>query len=411
MNLKDIGITAFFGLLLTTAVAVAVRSSPGPARLPVAVRLPLEVRVFERGEFVDSLGLKDFELIEAGVRGTPEALLLVRRGHIDRQEGATDIRPDLSRKLSILLQLNDYSNKIEEAITYIFTNGLLPGDTLEIQTPVRNYQLSAAHLAAKPPAVLAQELIKIIHRDILQGNVVFNSILRELKTIVRLIGGAAHEAVDDTEGEVDDSSALDTKLMRYKENLQKMEELRVLIDANLAAYADKLRSQPGQKFVFYFYQREFRPEISSNTLDALMMNNQDRPDILAELQNIFPLYHRSITLDHAKLTGLFADSMANVNFLFMNKQAERVSGITMREQSEDIFKALAKIAEATGGIVDSSQNPAASIKTAMKAAESYYLLFYTPSVAAPTGAFLDLEVKVKDRNYKVIHPAGHISRS
>jgi len=413
MSIHKTGFLLLFGALLS-ALAVAGPTSRGQAPPPAAARLPLEVRVFDGGKFVGDLGLKDFELLEGGIPQTPEAVFLIRRGQIERREGTTDIRPDLSRKLSILFQLNEYSGKMDEAITHLFTKGLVPGDSLEIQTPVRNYQLSGASLAAKPPAVLAKELIRIVRRDIVQGSVVYNNLLRELKTIVRLIGSAGGERGEeatDTEGEVDSNSPLELQLMRYKEDLQKMEDLRAMTDSSLAAYAEKLRRLPGQKFVFYFYQREFRPEISSNTMDALMMNNQDRPDILAELQTIFPLYHRFLTLDSAKLGQVFADSAANFNFLFLNKTAQRLSNITMREQSEDVFRALSTIAEASGGIVESSQNPDASIETAMRTAESYYLLFFSPAVAAPPGRFIDLNVRVKGRDYKIVHPAGYLTRS
>jgi len=408
---KRFYILALLGLFIAIAATAAAERSPGHARLPGNVRQPLEVRVFEGGKFVDDLGLKDIELFESDVPAIPEALFLVRRGQIERREGAADVRPDLSRRLSLLFQLNEYSNKIREAIEYFFTNELMPGDTLEIQTPVRNYRLSAQHLAAKPRNILAEELTKIVRKDIMQGNAAYNSLLRELKTVVRLITWAGHGEVSDSEGEINSDTPLEVQLTNYRQNLQEMEVMRSMTDANLAAYASKLRALPGQKFVFIFYQREFRPELDSNILAGMMRSYQDRPDIMADLQSIFPLYQRSTTLNYAKLRQLFADSLANVNFLFMNKQSERVLGITMREQSEDVFKALSTIAEATGGIVDSSQNPAASIKTAAKAADSYYLLFYTPVVSVPPGTFLDLKVKVKGQNYKVVHSAGHFSRS
>jgi len=170
-----------------------------------------------------------------------------------------------------------------------------------------------------------------------------------------------------------------------------------------------LRSQTGQKFVYYFFQHEFRPEISSNTLDQLVMANQDRPDILAGVQTIVQLYSRSITLDHQRLKDAFADSGAHFHFLFMNTQPERISGIVMREQSEDIFMALSTIAQATGGITDTSRNPAASFKTTLKESENYYILYYKPASTAPPGTFIDVAVRVRNRDYRVVHRAGYLT--
>ena len=187
--------------------------------------------------------------------------------------------------------------------------------------------------------------------------------------------------------------------------------MRVLNEQSFLRFGAGLRSRPGLKSVYYFYQREFRPEIEAKTTNALLLGNQDRPDILAAVQTIFNMYNREITIDHERLRQVFADSGATFNFLFMNKAPERIAGVNMREQSEDIFKALSSIAQATGGITDSSQNPAASLKTAMAATDACYILYFTPSVNAPPGNFLDVDVKVKRPDCRVVYRAGYLARS
>ena len=72
----------------------------------------------------------------------------------------------------------------------------------------------------------------------------------------------------------------------------------------------------------------------------------------------------------------FADASILFNLIFMHKEPENVSGIYMREQSEDVFRTFLEIAQAAGGIVESSQNPVAAFKNTLKIAESYYLLYY-----------------------------------
>lgn len=410
-------ITKPSSLLATTILFCCLTAGAGvngptmPSRPADSARLAVPVRVYDGGAFVGGLGLKDFELHTAGMAVAPDAVFLIRKGQVERREGAADVYPDLARRLTLLFQMSEYPNKIGEAIDYIFKEGLVPGDSLDIQTPVKNYQLSSEQLSTMSRATLAKDLTKTVRRDVVQGSVIYKSLLRELRSIVRLIAGVRDKEVDQTEGESDENSSIEMQLMHYRENLSKMEETRSLGVENLAAFAGKLRSQPGQKFVFYFYQREFRPEISNDTLNTLVMGNQDRPDIVAELQSVFQMYHRPITLDYSKLTRLYAHSMANLNFLYINKQPDHISGINMTEQSEDVFKAMSRIAEATGGLVDSSQNPAASIKTALQAAETYYILYFTPSAAAPPGTFMNIAVKVKGRDCKVLHPAGYFTKS
>jgi hypothetical protein len=401
---------AFAGILaVLTAASSSTVSGPRPAPGPAVPTMALAVRVYDGNTFVPDLTLKDFAVLEAGFMVEPTALLYVRKDTIERQEGSMDVLPNLSRQITLLFRMSDYSKKVAEGLDAFFKTGLLPGDSLEIQTPMKNYRLSPDSLASKPRDVLAKELSELIRKDIVQGGMAYNSLMRDLKRIVRQIGGTGRTGLEDTEADVDDGSSLEMRLMNYTDNLQKMERMRVLSEDGLVSFASKLKSQPGQKFVYYFFQREFRPEISSNTIDQLVMGNQDRPDILAGVQTIFQMYSRSITLNHQRLKEAFADSEAHFNFLFMNTQPERISGVIMREQSEDIFKALTTVVQATGGIADTSQNPAASFKTTLKESENYYILYFKPASAAPPGTFMDLAVKVKNRDYRVVHRAGYLA--
>lgn len=398
-------------LAVLTAASSSTVSGPRPAPSPAVPTMALAVRVYDGNTFVPDLTLKDFAVLEAGFMVEPTALLYVRKDTIERQEGSMDVLPNLSRQITLLFRMSDYSKKVAEGLDAFFKTGLLPGDSLEIQTPMKNYRLSPDSLASKPRDVLARELSELIRKDIVQGGMAYNSLMRDLKRIVRQIGGTGRTGLEDTEADVDDGSSLEMRLMNYTDNLQKMERMRVLSEDGLISFASKLKSQPGQKFVYYFFQREFRPEIGSNTIDQLVMGNQDRPDILAGVQTIFQMYSRSITLNHQRLKEAFADSGACFNFLFMNTQPERISGVVMREQSEDVFKALATVAQATGGIADTSQNPAASFKTTLKESENYYILYFKPASAAPPGTFMDLAVKVKNRDYRVVHRAGYLTGS
>jgi hypothetical protein len=395
-------------ILATLSPAAQEKTTPLPSK---SVTVPIMVRVFDGDRFVPDLGLKDFEIDEAGMAVLPQALVLVRKDRIERKEGAANFPLDVSRRLVLLFEMTEYHSKIPEALGFLFGTELLATDTLDIQTPIRNYRLSKAALAAKPKATLARELSDIVRKDIIEGGMAYNSALRDLKRAVRQIGGVGRTGLSDTEGEVDDGTSLEQQLMDYSEHLQEMETLRAVDETKLVGFARMMKNLSGQKLVFFVYQREFRPEISPQTLDKLVMANQDRPDILAALQTLFPFYKRPINMDRGPVMQAFADSGMDFHFLFMNRQPERISGINMREQSEDVFKALSGAAEATGGDTDTSQNPAASLAKALKASESSYILFYTPSTSAPPGTFISLKVRVKGKNYRVVHRSGYLTGS
>lgn len=397
---------AALGALLALPLCAAAGSPAAQARRSA---VPLVVRVFEGGRFVADLGIKDFAVSENGSPRPVEALYRIARNSILRREGDRDFLPFTGRRFYLLFQLFEYHPKIAEAVRALFDAGLLPGDTLEIQTPGRNYKLSALALDARPKKALADEMIDLIRRDISQGSMAYNSLMRELKSHVRAIGGASAGGSLESSADTDGLS-IEMLLPRYREIVQKLDALRRIDARQIIRFAQEVKSQPGEKWAFYFYQREFRPELSPQALDDLIGGNQEKIGVLGDAQEIFQTYQQNFALEAPEMKEAFADAAVTFNLLYLNKDPERVARIVMREQSADIFRALAEIAAATGGLVDTSQNPAAAFRNALRAADDYYLLYYAPGDKAPAGAFLPLSVKVPNAGWRVVHRSGLLGR-
>jgi VWFA-related protein len=364
------------------------------------------VRVLDGGRFVDNLKIEDFELYEDGKLQKIEALYLIQKASIERKEAAAEFNPSRSRYFYLLFQMTEYNPKISEAINYFFNNILLPEDTLDITTPMDHYTLSKKALSTKSKDVIAEEMDKIIRKDTQMGASNYRSLMTDLKRIVTSISGTNVLSGIETDSATS-MFGLESLLQRYKETLAKMEELRFIDQEKLIKFAEQLKEQVGQKIVFFFYQREFRPEISSNVLSKLMSLNQDDPSIMAELQGLFQGYYRPANLEIKKIIQAFADSLLSFNLIFMNKEPENVSGIQMKEQSEDIFSTFSEVAKATGGTVDTSQNPASGFKNAANISEFYYLIYYSPLDYKKDGEFKSIKVRVKKADYTVIHRLGY----
>jgi len=401
-------------LLIMTLIFLSPMNGLSPANQQQAEKpelrpaaIPVAVRVFDGKQLVTDLALKDFEILEDGNPRPVEALFFVDKNAIERRETGRDYQPDVSRKFYFLFQLFEYHPKLAEAIQYLFNQELLAGDSLEIQTPVRNYKLTAAAFANRPKNVLAEEMTNIVKKDITQGSLAYNTLLNELKRQVRAIGGGNPMGGLETETEAEEIG-LELLLPRYRETLAKMEALRRIDIDKFIRFAQALKNQSGQKFVFFIYQREYRPEISPRVIQELMANNQELPHVLDGIQELFLSYSRNISQNTQKLGESFADSSAHFNLIFMNKAPAQLARIVMREQSEDIFKAFSAVAQATGGIVDTTQNPAAGIETALKTSNKYYLLYFTPFSEAAEGMFRSIKIRVKDRDYTVVNRQGYI---
>ena len=69
-------------------------------------------------------------------------------------------------------------------------------------------------------------------------------------------------------------------------------------------------------------------------------------------------------------------------------------GIHLQERSEDIYNAFRQMAEATGGLTESTANPAWALERAVDAFQNYYLLYYSPQNYRGDGKFRKIEVRV-----------------
>ena len=89
----------------------------------IAINIEVPVRVFTKGKFVEELNLEDFEVYEDGVLHKVEALYLVKKIVIDREETELDKKlarriylPEVSRTFVLVFELMDYFPKIEETL-------------------------------------------------------------------------------------------------------------------------------------------------------------------------------------------------------------------------------------------------------------------------------------------------------
>jgi hypothetical protein len=360
------------------------------------------VRVYDKNSFVDNLTIEDFELYEDGVLQKIEALHLTDKTQLSRAEGAKGFIPQVARNYYLLFQLIDYNPKLGDAFDYFFSEVMLPEDNLTIMTPVKNYTLPKGALKKYSRDEISQDMQNIVRKDVKIGSSNYRSVFRDLKRIVQSISGSGDDVIDS-------AYSLEFLLPRYREALKHMEDLRVVDEKLFLMFAQQLKRLGGQKIVFFFYQREFRPEISGTIYDIIQSDYQDRPNVMAEVNDLFAMYRRDSTLNADRIKQAFADSSLDFYFLFMDRRPESAPGIIMREQSEDVFSTFSEVTKATGGLIRTSQNPAMGFKNAVNASESCYFLFYSPKNYKRDGKFKTIEVKVKNRNYSIKHRTGYVA--
>jgi VWFA-related protein len=355
----------------------------------VAVNIEVPVRVFDGETFIENLTKEDFEVRENGVVQVIEALYLIKKDRISREEsdpGAAAgqaIAPEISRYFLLMFELSDWLPRLNEALEYFFDQVLLPQDSLAVVTPAQTYHFKQEAWTRLPKEKIFQQLKEKLRQDIVTGNIQYKS---ALKGIERLFTFAVPQ---------------DLKQIMYMDQVGFLQQLKVVDEKRMESLAEHLKGIPGQKHVFMFYQEEVVPVLPG-------LEDSYRPDLI-----------KDIFFDENRIRSLFADSSISVHFLFISNKGmfgeistmETIQPLRVElfDQSGQIYGAFREVAEATGGISDSSANPAFLFKKAAAAADNYYLLYYRPRDYRADGRFHRIEIKVKGRKYKVLHRAGYLA--
>ena len=402
-----VGLTLLILAGLALAQQLAVEST--------VINIEVPVRVYRGGRFVDHLTINDFDIFEDGKLQKLEAVYLVKKRAIERRDELTRFVPQTNRSFYLLFEISDYSEKIGKAVDFFIQNVIMPGDTLTIVSPMATYRMKPKSFEALTREKITQQLVGILRRDALTGSAEYRSAIADLETLAKALADKVTDFQDFTSEKFVDSmtsltfkdTPFDETLNLYAVTLSNLDRLRVMDQANLLDFSKILKNEPGQKYVYLFYQREFVPKIEPRILYAYIERFQERPDLNQTIQGIFEFYRRDVLINVNAVKQAYADSSIAIHFLLITTPPKRVPGVVYHEQSEDIFSTFKEMARATGGFVESSANASFLMKSAVESSENYYLLYYTPRPYNKDGKFRKIVVKVKDKDCRVTHRLGY----
>jgi VWFA-related protein len=382
----------------------------------LVINVEVPVRVFKGSTFVDSLTLDDFQVYENGKLQKLEAVYLIKKKSVERKEETRRFLPQTSRNFILLFEISEYTNKMGEAIDHFIENVFLPGDTLTIVSPVKTYKLKGQALEVRSRIDIANQLKGILRRDAMIGSTEYRDIVSDLEILAKALIANLSQGQDMLSDRIFENPAperrdlgVDELLTQYSNSLERLERLRVVNQQQLVTFSNFLKNEEGQKYVFMFYQREFVPKIEPKLLYQYIELYQDRPDISHKINDIFEFFKRESSFNVDQVKKAYADASISIHFLFVTEPPKHSPGVRYQEQSEDIFSAFREIAQATGGLMESSANPVSLLKDAVEAAENYYLLYYSPVNYQKDGQFHSILVKAKGESMRVTHRAGYFA--
>jgi hypothetical protein len=386
------------------------------AEQSVVVNIEVPVRVFQKGIFIENLTIDDFEIFEEGSPQKIEAVYLVKNRTVERSQEKKRFVPSTNRLFFLFFEISEYTPEIGDAIDYFHQHVMAPGDNLVIVTPLNTYMLRPQMLESQTKKELSRQLKEILRKEALVGNAEYRGAVQELVGLAKSLSSNPPGAPGNETAQLDNFTLpgygrmpFEKQLMKYMNTLERVRKLRRVDQKKLLDFARILKKESGQKVVFMLYQREYIPQIEPSVLNKYMAAYQDKPHVLRGLYDMTETSRRDISFDVDLVKRAFADSSISIHFLFLTPAIQHVQGVYFQERSEDIYGAFREMAAATGGFVDSSANPASSFKRAIDASENYYLLYYSPQNYAEDGQFKKIEVKVKDRDCKVVHRMGYYS--
>jgi hypothetical protein len=378
----------------------------------IAINIEVPVRVYKGKTFIDNLTIDDFEIYEDGILQKTEAMYLINKTNIEREdteinkeEARKIFAPQVSRNFLFLFEIHEYLPKIGTAVEYFFNDVFLPQDSLTVVTPLQIYHFDNRAFERLSAKEISKQFIGQLRSDVMRSTAEYRGLLSDLEDIKRFEEDAIDAGVD----------MRDSVKMMHSNVVTKLRNLRYLDEKKLQEFAGALEKTEGPKHVFLFLQKLHIPIIRYNPVFDL-----------ADLEE-FEAY---MAVDETKIKHIFSSSSITAHMIFLTKisdlnivdrsQEELTSlGVLDSEQkilpreiqdiSGNFFSSFKDIAEATGGIVDSSTNAAASFKKTMDASENYYLLYYSPKNYTADGKFKEITVKVKGQNYRITHRAGYIA--
>jgi VWFA-related protein len=382
----------------------------------LVVNIEVPIRVYDGKTFVDNLTIDDFQVYEDGVRQRIEAVYLVKKREIERKEEKKKHSPKTSRNFFLFFEISEYTSRMGDAIDFFVDNVLLPQDKLWVITPMKAHRMREKVFEFRTKEDIREEFKSLLKKETAVGSSAYKSVLRDIEGIANALAAyinpRAQAGNDPTNFDIDEDEPgppLEELCATYAACLSRLENLRKVDQLQLLDFAKFLKNMEGQKYVFLFYQREFIPRLDSQIMQMVQVGHQNNIAFTYAITNLQDFFKRDINFDVDLIKRAYADASVAIHFLFFSKPAESKFGLSMDEESNDIYGAFREMAHATGGFVDSSANPEYLFKQAVNAAESYYLLYYSPKKYVVDGKFKSIEVKVKGDKYKIVHRVGYFA--
>ncbi|MGB7294295.1 MAG: hypothetical protein WBC70_01780 [Candidatus Aminicenantales bacterium] len=252
------------------------------------------------------------------------------------------------RNFVLFFEVLEYSKELGDAVSFFLGRILDPGDQLVFYTPTRAYSFSRETLAV-PKKDLIHKLQGHLRGDTAVGGTDYKILMEDMLGQARDVENAP------------DQNALRRALTAYRQSLNDLRLLRKVNEGLLADIVGIFKGQTGEKHIILTYQAEFRPIPDRDTLTKL----RAMPIVSFEANELFFEADTKPPLDAELFIGMLRETGILLHFFYIKPKSVFMVQ-NCREQSVDMFNVFARIAAASGGIVETTAAPEAAFRALLK---------------------------------------------
>lgn len=262
----------------------------------------------------------------------------------------------------LIFQVTEYNSKIGDAAEYFFKNFLRPQDNLFLLSPIQLYNFSAPMRQKYSMPDLISQTQKVLKKDATMAAANHEQVLNAMTQVVLEISSGNDPASGGMEGGVQSGSDMKVQLVQYRQLMESLRQLRKLNENFFLDLSGKLKAMPGKSYFYLIYQKELKYTPTRAAIDNLRQN----PRYKFDAAELFEGESSEKIMDTDKVVQALKDASITFNFIYLNKQEKRRQGMEIKEFSGDIYNVFSKLANNTGGFVESTANPEAALKKAGK---------------------------------------------
>jgi len=358
-----------------------------------AEKTDIEMRAFKDGKFLKDLAKGDFEIYYDNNKVSLKNISLIEKKSVSKVLGKKIKKKGLNRNFVLIFSMRNMSSKIFDAIDYFFKDVILPGDSLTIFTPKKNYNLKSQTLKRMSKQKIAGQLKGLLNRDINVANQRYMSLLDNLIKTVKGMSSNSGEGA---------ASSVEMALPRFREDLIALENLRHIQQKQIVDLVLNAGKRKGQNLVFLFYDREFIPSPTMKELRNFKLAYKGRQDVINNISSLFEFYKRDLIFEKKNIKNKLKNLNVLINPIFFKEDSVSKSNSNLVEHSEDMFALFTLMSDFTGAKFDNSSNLFTAFKNAVNYSESFYRVGFELEKKEKLKKE-ELKIKTKDSKVKVFY--------